>query len=149
MKHPHSHLPSAWASCGLWITFWIFWIFRIVSLYQWVCTMFVILGLGYLTQDDIFYILPFACVFNKVIVFVSFAYIFISIALFYSLRSRMFPPVLLLLLRIVFQYPGFFFYFRWFCKLFFLSLWIIELEFWLWFHWIYRLLLARSPFLLN
>jgi hypothetical protein len=71
--------------------------------------MFVILGLGYLTQDDIFYILPFACVFNKVIVFVSFAYIFISIALFYSLRSRMFPPVLLLLLRIVFQYPGFFF----------------------------------------
>ena len=71
--------------------------------------MFVILGLGYLTQDDIFYILPFACVFNEVIVFLSLAYIFISIALFYSLRSRMIPPVLLLLLRIVFQYPGFFF----------------------------------------
>ena len=68
--------------------------------------MFVILGLGYLTQDDIFYILPFACVFNKVIVFVSFAYIFISIALFYSLRSRMIPPEVLLLLRIVLGYSG-------------------------------------------
>ena len=69
--------------------------------------MFVILGLGYLTQDDIYYIFPFACVFNEVIVFVSLAYNFISIALFYSLRSRMIPPEVLLLLRIVLQYPGF------------------------------------------
>ena len=68
--------------------------------------MFVILVLGYLTQDDIFYILPFACVFNEVIVFLSLAYIFISIALFYSLRSRMIPPEVLLLLRIVLGYSG-------------------------------------------
>jgi hypothetical protein len=42
--------------------------------------MFVVLGLGYLTQDDIYYILPFAFVFNEVIVFVSLDYIFISLA---------------------------------------------------------------------
>ena len=39
-------------------------------------------------------------------------------------------------------------YFKWICKLLFLTLWRVELEFWWGLHWICRLLLVRCPFLL-
>ena len=52
-----------------------------------------------------------------------------------------FPQKLLLLLRIVF--PILFCYSRWICKLLFLTLQTIELEFWWGLHWICRLFLAR------
>ena len=54
----------------------------------------------------------------------------------------------LLLLRIFFLDPAFFSYSRWICKLLFLTLWRIKLEFWWGLHWNCRLLLARWPFLL-
>jgi hypothetical protein len=74
--------------------------------------------------------------------------VFITTSLFYSLRSGMvIPPEVLLLLRIVFTILGFC-YFKWICKLLFLTQWSIELKFWWGMHWICRLLLARWPFLL-
>jgi hypothetical protein len=33
---------------------WVFWDFGLISTYQWVHTICILLGLGYLTQDDIF-----------------------------------------------------------------------------------------------
>ena len=50
----HFGLPSSWALCGLWILFWVFWAFGLLSTYQWAHTMCVLLWLGYLTRDDIF-----------------------------------------------------------------------------------------------
>jgi hypothetical protein len=38
---------------SLWIVSWVFLAFGLISTYQWMHTMYVILWLGYLTQDDI------------------------------------------------------------------------------------------------
>jgi hypothetical protein len=42
---------SCWVSYGLWVVLWIFWAFELISTYLWVHTMYILLGLGYLTQD--------------------------------------------------------------------------------------------------
>jgi hypothetical protein len=54
-KHAHFGLPSSWASYGLWIISCVFWVWGLISTYHWVQTICVLLWLGYLTQDDIFY----------------------------------------------------------------------------------------------
>jgi len=41
-------------SLGLWIVAWLSFILQLISNYKWVHTMFFFLGLGYLTQDDLF-----------------------------------------------------------------------------------------------
>ena len=69
LKHPHFDLPSSWTSYGLWIISWVFWAFGLISTYQRVHTMCVILWLSYFTQDDIFYFCTFACEFHEGIVF--------------------------------------------------------------------------------
>ena len=51
---PHFGLPSSWASFDLWIVSWVFWASGLISTYQWVHTMCVLLWLAYLTQDAIF-----------------------------------------------------------------------------------------------
>jgi len=53
LKHPHFGFIS-WASNDLWIVSWVFRAFGLISTYQRVHTMCVLLSLGYLTQDDIF-----------------------------------------------------------------------------------------------
>jgi hypothetical protein len=53
-KYPHIGLPSSWALCGLWIASWVFWDSGLLSTYQWMHTMCVLLWLGYLTKDNIF-----------------------------------------------------------------------------------------------
>ena len=53
------------------IVSWIFWTFGLIYIYQWVHTIWVLLCLGYLTQDDIFKFHPFACEFHEVILFNS------------------------------------------------------------------------------
>ena len=68
-KHPH--FLSSWTSFGLWIVSWVFWTFGLISTYQWVHTMRILLWLDYVTQDDIFKFHPFACEFHEVIVFIS------------------------------------------------------------------------------
>ena len=45
--------------------------FFLISTYKWVHTMCVLLWLGYLTQNSIFYFHPFACEFHEVTVFNS------------------------------------------------------------------------------
>jgi len=45
--------------------------FGLIATYQWAHTICVLLCLGYLTQDDIFQLHPFAYEFDKVIVFVE------------------------------------------------------------------------------
>jgi hypothetical protein len=60
LKYPHFVIPSSWVSCGLWIVSWAFRAFGQISTYQWVHIMCVLLGLCYLTQDDIFVFHPFA-----------------------------------------------------------------------------------------
>jgi hypothetical protein len=53
-KHLRLDLPSCLAPLGLWSVAWVSCTSWVVSTYQWVHTMQVLLGLGYLTQDDIF-----------------------------------------------------------------------------------------------
>jgi hypothetical protein len=57
LEHPNFGLPSSWVSCGLWVASWVFWTYFLwlTSTYQWEHPMCVLLWLGYLTQDDIFY----------------------------------------------------------------------------------------------
>jgi hypothetical protein len=43
-----------WASCGQWVVSWVFHTFCLISTYQWVHTICVLLWLSYITQDDIF-----------------------------------------------------------------------------------------------
>jgi hypothetical protein len=52
-KTEASTLWSSWASYGLWIVSWVFQPFGLISTYQWVHTMCVLLWLGYLTHNDI------------------------------------------------------------------------------------------------
>ena len=73
-KHPHFGLPSR-CSYGLWIVSWIFWTFQLISTYQWVHTMCVLLWLGYLTQDDTFRFHIFACKCHEVLVFNSWVFL--------------------------------------------------------------------------
>jgi hypothetical protein len=49
----HTLVSFLRVSCGLWIVSWVFRTFGLISTYQWVHTMCVLLWLGYLTQDDI------------------------------------------------------------------------------------------------
>ena len=42
-------LPSSWTSFDMWIVSWVFQASRLISVYQWVLTMSVLLRLGYLT----------------------------------------------------------------------------------------------------
>ena len=85
--------------------------------------------------------------------------VFITIVLWYSLRSAMVIPLeVLLLLKIVFAILVFCFcfflsvfcfcfcYSRWICKLPFLTQWRIELEFWWVLHWICRFCSANRHF---
>ena len=41
-------------SLGLWIVVWVSCDLWLISTYQWVHTMYVLLGLGYFTQGDVF-----------------------------------------------------------------------------------------------
>ena len=59
LKHPNFCLPSSWASCGLWVVFWVTGVLGLISTYQWVHTKYALFWLGYLTQD-IFYVHLFA-----------------------------------------------------------------------------------------
>ena len=52
-KCTHFGLPSSLVSCVLWIVSQVFQASGLISIYQWVCIMCVLLWLGYLTQDDI------------------------------------------------------------------------------------------------
>jgi len=61
LKHPHLDLPSCWTSYSLWVVPWIFCTFWLIFTYHWVHAIHGLLGLGYLTQDDIFWFHPFAC----------------------------------------------------------------------------------------
>ena len=54
LKHPHFGLPFSFAPYGFWVISWVFWALGLISTYQWVHTICVLLCLGYLTQDDIF-----------------------------------------------------------------------------------------------
>jgi hypothetical protein len=52
-KHSHFYLPSCLGSLVLWSVAWISFILWLISTYKWVHTMHILLGLGYLTQDDV------------------------------------------------------------------------------------------------
>ena len=52
-KYPCFALPSYWASVDLWILSWVFQASGLISTYQWVYIMWVLLWLGSLTQDVI------------------------------------------------------------------------------------------------
>jgi hypothetical protein len=71
VKHPRLNLPFCLASLGLWIVAWFFCTFWIIFIYKSVYTMFVVLGLGYLTQDDILKFHTFTCKTHHVFVFNS------------------------------------------------------------------------------
>jgi hypothetical protein len=65
-KHPLLCLPSCLASLGLWSASWVSCILCLISIYKWVHTMHILLGLAYLTQHDVFKLYPFAWkIFNK------------------------------------------------------------------------------------
>jgi hypothetical protein len=59
-KYPYFGLPFSWVPCGLWIVSWFFGAFGLISTCQWVHIMCVLLWLGYVTQDEILQIHPFA-----------------------------------------------------------------------------------------
>jgi hypothetical protein len=46
--------PCYLASMSLWFVTWLSCTLWIIFTYKWICTMFVFLGLGYFTQDDLF-----------------------------------------------------------------------------------------------
>ena len=50
---PQFAYPSSQVSYSLWFVSWVLWASGLISTYQWVNMMCVLLWLGYLTQDDI------------------------------------------------------------------------------------------------
>ena len=71
LKHPRLCPSSCPASLSLLTVAWTSWILWLLSTFKWIHKIYIILGLGYITQDDIFKFHLFACKIHDLFVFHS------------------------------------------------------------------------------
>jgi hypothetical protein len=129
----------------VWVHFWVFNYIPLIYLYVIVpipCRVFC-----FVLFLLLFWFFLFVCLF-----FVFF-YLYCSVVQLevwdgvstrgaFTVENRFCYPRLLLLLLLLFLFLFLFFFPKWICKLPFLTLWRIELEFWWELHWVSRLLSA-------